>query len=151
MSTTMVMAGRSVHLTTLFPGQAWGNSNMYRRQHVPTTYIQQIRDFTYTGRDACNNKNINDYNKFIRIWNKSTMQTPPAQSCQSFRCSHISSRGMRGQWLSGKALDLRSRGHSFEITGRHFFCSTHEDSKSSQHYCNIVDWYVNHRHKQGHR
>ena len=36
-------------------------------QHVLTTYIQRIRDVAYAVREARNNKNINDNDKYIRI------------------------------------------------------------------------------------
>ena len=40
-STAMVMAGRSVHLTTLFPGQAWTSSWPVLRAHTFTCNWQQ--------------------------------------------------------------------------------------------------------------
>ena len=40
-STAMVMVGQSVHLTTLFPGQAWTSSSPVLRSHTFTFYWQQ--------------------------------------------------------------------------------------------------------------
>ena len=40
-STAMVMAGRSVHLTTLFPGQAWTSSYPVLRAHTLACNWQQ--------------------------------------------------------------------------------------------------------------
>ena len=98
-STTMVMAGRSVHLTTLFPGQAWTSSWPLLRAHTFACNWQQpfLHDSAEGRRMTVE---IILWSISTKVWDWAGIATPGSAVRLAYVARHVTDCAMwPGSWL----------------------------------------------------